>query len=86
MSTTPLAWSSGPRARWRRRAVLRRPPAWFAWLTLAVFVLLVLFGPVLVTTDPLAQNFAPLLPIGSPGHLLGTDEDRKSTRLNSSHI
>ena len=73
MSTSPLALS-GPRARWRRRAALRRPPAWFAWLTLAAFVLLVLFGPSVVGTDPLAQNFAPLLPIGSPGHLLGTDD------------
>ena len=72
-SSAAPVWS-GARSRWRRRTVLRRPQAWFAWGALALFVLVLAIGPLIVTTDPLAQDFAPLLPFGSPGHLLGTDD------------
>jgi ABC-type dipeptide/oligopeptide/nickel transport system permease subunit len=64
----------GLRGRWSRRAVLRRPLSWFAWVTLALYVLVLVIGPVVVAADPLAQNAAPLLSFGSPGHLLGTDD------------
>jgi peptide/nickel transport system permease protein len=54
--------------------VLRTPLAWVAWVTLAGYVLVLAFGPLVVSANPLAQSFTAQLPIGSPGHLLGTDD------------
>ena len=62
-----------PSARSRRR-ILRTPLAWFAWCTLALYVVTVVLGPAVVGIDPLDQGFDALLPMGSPGHLMGTDE------------
>ncbi|MCD2097064.1 ABC transporter permease [Rhodococcus rhodochrous] len=56
------------------RRIARRPVAVIAWGAAIFFVLLAIFGPMLVGTDPLRQDAAPLLPLGSPGHLLGTDD------------
>ncbi len=45
-----------------------------SWLLLLLFLLVALVGPVLLGTDPMRQSNRPLLPIGSGGHLLGTDD------------
>ncbi|KAA9165647.1 ABC transporter permease [Amycolatopsis acidicola] len=45
-----------------------------AWALLALYVLVLLVGPLVVPGDPLAQNAEQLLPPFSPGHLLGTDD------------
>ncbi|GLY31648.1 ABC transporter permease [Kineosporia sp. NBRC 101731] len=45
-----------------------------SWLVLAFFVLVALIGPFLISADPLRQSNSPLLPVGSSGHLLGTDD------------
>lgn len=58
----------------RRRKIARTPIAIAAWLALAFFLFVVVFGPLLVSADPVTQDAAPLLFPGSPGHLLGTDE------------
>jgi peptide/nickel transport system permease protein len=62
------------RDRWANRAVLRKPLAWAAWLTLAFYALVLVLGPLVVSVNPLAQSYTALLPFGSPGHLLGTDD------------
>jgi peptide/nickel transport system permease protein len=61
-------------ARWSARRVLRGPVAWLAWGTLVVLTLVVLVGPLFVTVDPQAQDSVALLPAGTAGHLLGTDD------------
>jgi ABC-type dipeptide/oligopeptide/nickel transport system permease subunit len=45
-----------------------------AWSALLFFILLALVGPFLVTRDPNAQAYEPLLPPFSPDNVLGTDE------------
>jgi peptide/nickel transport system permease protein len=45
-----------------------------AWLVVLAYLLVALVGPLLVPGDPLRQAPDALLPIGSPGHLLGTDD------------
>jgi len=45
-----------------------------SWLVLVAFLLVALLGPVLIGTDPMRQSNSPLLPAGSSGHLLGTDD------------
>jgi peptide/nickel transport system permease protein len=45
-----------------------------AWLVVLAYLLVALAGPLLVPGDPLRQAPDALLPIGSPGHLLGTDD------------
>ncbi|MBT0772427.1 ABC transporter permease [Kineosporia sp. J2-2] len=45
-----------------------------SWLVLLFFVLVALAGPVLVGADPMRQSNSALLPAGSSGHLLGTDD------------
>ncbi|NKQ51331.1 ABC transporter permease [Amycolatopsis sp. K13G38] len=45
-----------------------------AWAVLALYVVVILAGPLVVSGDPLAQSSDQLLPAFSPGHLLGTDD------------
>ena len=53
---------------------------------LAVLLLLIaLFGSFLAPYDPLKVNYDFSLQPPSFLHIFGTDKDRKSTRLNSSH-
>lgn len=59
---------------WRARAFARSWPAAVPWLVLAALVLVAVAGPLLVTADPVRQTNQTLLPTGSPGHLLGTDD------------
>jgi peptide/nickel transport system permease protein len=60
--------------RFARRSVARSWPAVLAWLVLIGFVLIAAIGPLIVRGDPLRQTNDALLSIGSPGHLLGTDD------------
>jgi ABC-type dipeptide/oligopeptide/nickel transport system permease subunit len=57
-----------------RRSVARSVPAGLAWFVLIVFLLVAAVGPLVVRGDPLRQSNSALLSIGSPGHLLGTDD------------
>ncbi len=82
----PSAWltSETPASRLQARAVrgylawrrLRRNPLTLLGIAiLLALVLVALAAPWLATHDPLAQNLdGRLLPPGSPGHLLGTDD------------
>jgi peptide/nickel transport system permease protein len=45
-----------------------------SWSLLLIFLIMAMFGPVLADTDPLRQTPHALLPVGAPGHLLGTDD------------
>jgi peptide/nickel transport system permease protein len=45
-----------------------------AWLVVLAYLLVALVGPLFVPGDPLRQTPDALLPIGAPGHLLGTDD------------
>jgi peptide/nickel transport system permease protein len=45
-----------------------------AWVVVLAYLVVALVGPLLVPGDPLRQTPDALLPIGSPGHLLGTDD------------
>jgi peptide/nickel transport system permease protein len=63
-----------PAHRWSRRRLARRAPAALAWAVLALYLVVILFGPLVVPGDPLAQSSDQLLPAFSPGHLLGTDD------------
>jgi peptide/nickel transport system permease protein len=45
-----------------------------AWLAFLGFLVMALFGPWLVSADPLRQTPEAMLPIGSAGHLAGTDD------------
>lgn len=70
--------STAPRksqAQWRRvmRRFLKRPLAVIGLLLVIVFVLVAVFGPLLLP-DPNEQDFATLLQPPSPAHLLGTDD------------
>jgi len=56
------------------RTIARDPLSALAWLVLVFFLLVALVGPVLIGADPMRQSNNPLLPIGSSGHLLGTDD------------
>ncbi|GLY18456.1 ABC transporter permease [Kineosporia rhizophila] len=58
----------------RNRRIATNWLSMLSWLILAFFVLVALFGPLLVSADPVRQSSDPLLPIGSGGHLLGTDD------------
>ncbi|WP_432564233.1 ABC transporter permease [Kineococcus sp. SYSU DK003] len=73
-TTVPPARRTGPAARWRHRRLARSPLGLLAWGVLALFVLVLVAGPWVVPVDPLAQDSEALLPWGSAGHLLGTDE------------
>jgi ABC-type dipeptide/oligopeptide/nickel transport system permease subunit len=63
-----------PRPALAARRFGRRPPAVVAWLLIAAFVLVAVFGPALVTADPLRQSPDTLLPLGAARHPLGTDD------------
>ncbi|MFD5624830.1 ABC transporter permease [Streptomyces sp. NPDC127072] len=58
----------------RRRGVARSWPAVLAWFVLVALILVAAVGPLLVQADPLRQTPSALLPLGSPGHPLGTDD------------
>ncbi len=45
-----------------------------AWVVVLAYLVVALDGPLLVPGDPLRQTPDALLPAGSPGHLLGTDD------------
>ena len=59
---------------WATRTIARTPVSVAAWALLGLFALVTLLGPALVSADPLRQTSAVLLPLGSDGHLLGTDD------------
>ncbi len=78
MTTTGTATAAPREARsGRRRAtfkrLLRKPGFVFGVLVLVPLVLSAVFAPQLAPYDPSAMSSARLLPPGSPGHLLGTD-------------
>ena len=56
------------------RTIARSPVSIAAWTLFVFFLLIAAVGPWLVSADPLRQTPSALLPIGSPGHLLGTDD------------
>ena len=73
----PWRAAAGPDAMRRRlasRRIARRPIAIVSWTVLALLVGVAVFGPLLVPTNPLFQTSSALLPAGSAGHLLGTDD------------
>jgi ABC-type dipeptide/oligopeptide/nickel transport system permease subunit len=45
-----------------------------AWVVVLAYLLVALVGPLLVPGDPLRQTADAMLAVGSPGHLLGTDD------------
>jgi peptide/nickel transport system permease protein len=67
-----------PRSLRRRGAFAARPARTrigaVAWFVVLAYLLVALAGPLLVPGDPLRQTPDALLPIGSAGHLLGTDD------------
>jgi ABC-type dipeptide/oligopeptide/nickel transport system permease subunit len=50
------------------------PLALGSWLVVGLFVLVAIFGPLLVGADPVRHTADPLLPMGSARHPLGTDD------------
>ena len=42
--------------RWSTRRLARRPVAVVAWVTLVLYAVAVLLGPLLISGDPLAQS------------------------------
>ncbi|MFI9757247.1 ABC transporter permease [Streptomyces sp. NPDC051963] len=58
----------------RGRRLARSWPAVLSWLVLAAVLLVAAVGPLLVQADPLRQTPSALLPFGSAGHPLGTDD------------
>jgi ABC-type dipeptide/oligopeptide/nickel transport system permease subunit len=62
------------RSAYARRRVARSALAAVSWTVVALFVLIALVGPLLVGADPTRQTADALLPFGSSGHLLGTDD------------
>jgi ABC-type dipeptide/oligopeptide/nickel transport system permease subunit len=62
------------RAAYQTRALGRGWLTGASWLTVALFVLLAAVGPLLVGADPTRGSDDALRPIGTPGHLLGTDD------------
>jgi peptide/nickel transport system permease protein len=59
---------------WARRRVGRSTLGAISWLVVLAYLLVALVGPLLVPGDPLRQTPDALLPAGSAGHLLGTDD------------
>ena len=71
----PLAGRAGRwRAALRHRTLARSRLAVVSWAVVAAFVLIAVLGPLLVAADPLRQTNDALLPLGAPGHPLGTDD------------
>ncbi|MEV6344189.1 ABC transporter permease [Actinoplanes sp. NPDC051851] len=56
------------------RRLGRGPLAAASWIVVALFVLVALAGPFLVSADPARGTADALLTLGAPGHLLGTDD------------
>ena len=56
------------------RAFVRNPAAMIALVVLLIFIGAAVFAPYVAPHDPYEMNLgATFLPVGSPGHLLGTD-------------
>ncbi len=84
--TTLRAWLSDPNPASRRQARLGQ--AWLAWqrirrnrlamaglVIVGLLLLVAILAPLIAPHDPLAQNLSRrLLPPGTPGNLLGTDD------------
>ena len=73
----PWRATAGPEAvrrRLARRRYARRPLAIVSWTVVALLLGVAVFGPLLVRTNPFLQTSSALLPVGSAGHLLGTDD------------
>lgn len=86
MGEVPVSRTAGRVARrWGRRRLARRPVAIAAWTALALYAVGVLLVPFLVPGDPFAQSTDQLLPLGSPGHLLGTDDLGRDLLLRVLH-
>ncbi|MFF3707255.1 ABC transporter permease [Streptomyces phaeochromogenes] len=64
----------GPVAKLRRLGIGTSWPAKVSWVFLVAIVLVALAGPLLISADPVRQTSSAMLPFGSPGHLLGTDD------------
>ncbi|WP_306204511.1 ABC transporter permease [Actinoplanes sp. RD1] len=62
------------RSAYARRRVARSALAAVSWTVVVLFVLIALVGPIVVGADPTRQTADALLPLGSAGHLLGTDD------------
>ncbi len=61
---------SGPRTQWYRIAVLNA-----GLLIVGLLVMAAVFAPLLTSSSPTAQHLTETLqPVGSPGHILGTDQ------------
>jgi ABC-type dipeptide/oligopeptide/nickel transport system permease subunit len=65
---------SGRRSAFARRRLGRGPLAAGSWLVVALFVLVAILGPLLVPANPTRNTADTLLPLGTAGHLLGTDD------------
>ncbi|MFD7817678.1 ABC transporter permease [Streptomyces sp. NPDC059785] len=61
-------------AKLRRYGIGTSWPATVSWVFLVAIVLTALAGPLLLSADPVRQTGSVLLPFGSPGHPLGTDD------------
>lgn len=57
----------------RWSAVIGRGIAALPWVVVAAFILAALFAPLLAPFDPIESGGAPMLPLFTSGHLLGTD-------------
>jgi ABC-type dipeptide/oligopeptide/nickel transport system permease subunit len=69
--------AAGPyavRHRLARRRFARRPLAVVSWTVMTLLLVVAVFGPLLAPANPLLQTSSALLPVGSSGHLLGTDD------------
>lgn len=62
------------RSAYARRRVARSALAAVSWGVVLLFVLVAVFGPLLVSADPTRQTTDALLPLGAAGHPLGTDD------------
>ncbi|MDR7321307.1 ABC transporter permease [Catenuloplanes sp. NPDC020197] len=69
-----LAAPAGLRASFRARRLGRGPLAAGSWVIVALFVVVATLGPLLVGADPTRGTNDTLLPLGAPGHPLGTDD------------
>ncbi|GHB29914.1 dipeptide ABC transporter permease DppC [Streptomyces umbrinus] len=67
-------WGRGSVAKLRQLGIGTSWPAKVSWVFLIAIVLVALVGPLLISTDPVRQTSSAMLPFGSPGHLLGTDD------------
>ncbi|MFT4029896.1 MAG: ABC transporter permease [Protaetiibacter sp.] len=75
-ATVPMAAPPAPRRGTKRRLLgALTPLRWAALVFLVLVIVAAIAAPLIAPYDPLAQDIpGKLQPIGSPGHLLGTDE------------